>query len=54
MTDLKTLKEAATEYARGDLNEDGFHEVILAFLHDATPDEYMAFALWLKEQEKGH
>ena len=54
MTDLKVLKEAAQDYMDRELDENGFHEVILSFLEDATPDDYAAFAMWLVEQGKGH
>ena len=52
---LKQLKECAERYAKldGDMTQETFHCAILAFLDTATSDDYMAFALWLVEQEKG-
>ena len=47
---LDELKAKAALYANGKRSEDMFHQDILAYLKDATPDDYMALALWLKTQ----
>jgi hypothetical protein len=51
---LKQLQGYARAYLSGSLSEDSFHEVILTYLADATPDDYAAFAMWLAEQKEVH
>jgi len=53
---LKQLQLDAKRYTQGKMNQENFYLCILEYLETATPDDYMAFALWLVEQEKeqGH
>ncbi len=51
---LDQLKTQAKRYLARDIDEAQFHEIILLFLEDATPDDYAAFALWLNESKTEH
>jgi len=50
---LKQLQLDAKSYTQGKMDQENFYLCILEYLETATPDDYMAFAFWLVEQEKG-
>jgi hypothetical protein len=51
---LEQLQRVAKGYIDGKVSEDRFYVDILAFLDEASPGDYMAFAEWLLKQGKEH
>jgi len=51
---LEELKLVAKQYSVGSLSEREFRFAIVDYLRGATPDDFMAIALWLNEAKTEH